>query len=521
MILLVLLAACVNVAQLLLSRTTERRQELAVRAALGASRARLLQQLITEATVLTTAGAGLGLLVAHWTVSIASSVAPAQLATQAYTVLDWRVLGFAAMLALVMGIVFGVMPAWLVGRLQPSGLMMRTQPGTHDAGTRRLRAGLVALQAGLTITLLASSIAMGRTFLKLLDADLGFRPANVATLTVSLQGTKYSSSLAQWQYFSEALDRLRAVRGVEAAGAVSYLPLANNVFMAFAFKLDSGQTVQQIVTNAAMPGYFRTIGATFLGGRDFGPGERKRSEPAVIVNEAFAQRSGLGRAILGRRLTAPWSNTPYVVVGIVSTARFAGPVYPGGPQIYWPVEEEPPPTLTFVARVSGQAKAGLAACRDAIRAVDREVPVYDVKMLDQRLADVLARPKFYTAATLLLATLAALLAAVGVYGTAAHSVASRKHEMGVRMALGASYERIRIMMLRENLAPMSFGMAAGVVGAIASGRYLEHLLVNAERPALWTCTAAAAFLLFTGLAAVWTATARVLAIDPADAVRAE
>ena len=521
MILLVLLTACANVAQLLLSRATERRQEMAIRAALGASRARMAQQLITEATVLTVAGAGIGFLVAHWTVSLASSVSPAQLATQQYTVLDWRVLGFATLLALGMGVVFGVLPSWFIGRLQPSCQMMRTQPGARDPGTRRTRSYLIALQAGLTITLLACSMAMGRSFLRLLDVDLGFRPTNVATLTVSLQGTNHRGNQMRWQYYTEALDRLRSVPGVEAAGAVGYLPLVNSVLMANAFQLDSGQTVRTVVTNAATPGYFRAIGATFLGGRDFSASERLRSERAVIVNEAFAQAAGPGIPILGRGLKAPWSKMPYVIVGVVSTMRLAGPAFPGAPQIYWPVEEEPGPALTFVARVSGGVEAALPACRDAIRGVDSQVPVYDVKTLDQRLSDVLSRPKFYTTATLFLTALAVLLAAVGVYGSAAYSVANRKHEMGIRMALGASSVRIRSMMLHENLGPMAAGVAAGIAGTIASGQYLGHLLVNASQPGLWTCAAAAAVLMFIGFSAVWTATSRVLAIDPADAVRAE
>jgi len=520
MTLFVLLTACANVAQLLLSRTTERRQELAIRAALGASRARLLQQLITEATVLTTTGAALGLVVAHWTSRIAFLVAPAQLATQEYNVLDWQVLSFAMGLALAMGIVFGVLPAWLIGRLQPSGHIAGNQPGTWDVETKRVRTGLVALQTGLTLSLVASSLTMGRTFLQLLNADLGFRPASVVTLNVSLQGTRHRGP-GEWQYYSEAVNRLRAVPGVEAAGAVSNLPLANNIYMANAFKLDSGQTVERIVVNAVTRDYFRTMGTSFLAGRDFAENERQHSARAVIVNEAFAQSAGLGRSVVGRRVTAPWANTPYLIAGVVGTTRLSGPVYPGGPQIYWPIEEEPPPALTFVARVRGRPEAYLSRCRDAVRGVDREVPIYDVKTLNQRLADTLSRPKFYTTATLFLAVLAVLLAAVGIYGTAAYSVAQRRHEMGIRMAVGASYQRIRSMMLRESLAPIVCGMAAGIAGSIASGRYLGHLLENAARTQLWTCTAAAGFLLLTGLVAAWSATARVRAIDPADAVRAE
>ena len=521
MILFVLLTACANVAQLLLSRTAEREQELAIRAALGASRARLVQQLITEATALTMTGGALGLLVAQWTCKVASSIAPAPLTTQEYTVLDWRVLGFAATLALLMGIVFGIMPALLVGRLQPSGQMMRMQGGVRDAGMRRMRAALVALQAGLTLILVASSMTMGRTFLRLLDSDLGFQTAHVVTLNVSVQGTKYRSSQAEWQYYSAALEHLRAVPGVEAAGAVNHLPLANDLYMANAFKLDSGQTVKPIVMNGTMPGFFRAMGTTFLAGGDFGSTQGAQSARGVIVNEAFARSAGLGTEILGRRVTAPWSNTAYPIVGVVSTTRLAGPGHPGSAQIYWPVREEPPAALTLVARVTGQAEAYLTRCRDAVQSLDRDVPVSDVMTLDERLAAVLARPKFYTTATMFLAALAALLAAVGAYGMASYSVAQRTHEMGVRMALGASYERIRAMLLRENLMPIGCGLTPGIAGAIASGRLLEHLLENARAPELMTCLAAAGLLLFIAFLACWRASARVLAIEPAIAVRAD
>ncbi len=520
MTLLVLLTACANVAQLLLSRATERQGELELRAALGASRARILQQLVTEATLLTITGAALGLVIAHWTSRIASSVAPAQLATQGYNILDWRVLGFAAALALVMGIVFGVVPAWLIGRLQPSGQVVRNQTASVSMGTKRARAALVILQAALTLALLTSSLAMGRTFLRLLNVNLGFHPASVITLNVSIQGTRHSGS-GEWQYYSEALHRLRSVPGVQVAGAVSYLPLANSIYMANAFKLDSGQTVKQIVMNAVMPGYFRAMGTSFLAGHDFAENEKEHSERTVIVNDAFANGTGLGRTIVGRKLTASGWHTSYLIAGVVTTARFAGPAHPGEPEIYWPIQEEPPPALTFVARVSGEPAAYLAQCRDAVRSIDSEVPVYDVKTLDQRLDDVLSRPRFYTATTAFLALLAALLVAVGIYGTASHSIAQRRHEMGIRMAVGASSQRLRGMMLRESLMPILVGAASGIILSLASARYLSHLLENAAQPTVWTCTAGAALLLLTGLTAAWSATARMLSIDPADALRAE
>jgi putative ABC transport system permease protein len=506
MIFLVLLTACANVAQLLLSRTTERTQELAVRAALGASRARLVQQLITEATAITMTAAVFGLLVAYWTCNLASSIAPPALATQAYTLLDWRVLGFAAVLALLIGLAFGVIPALLVGRLQPSGQILRAQ---STVGTRRSRTVLVALQAGLTFILVASSITMGRAFLQLLHSDLGFQTAHVVTLNVSTVGTKYRGAQAEWRYYSAALDRLRSVPGVEAAGAVSYLPLANNAYMAFAFQLDSGQTVKPVIVNAIMPGYFQAMGTPFLAGHDL-------EHAGIIVNKAFAESAGLGTAIMGRKVKAPWGSNSYQVAGVVETAR-----YPGTPQIYFPVDEEPPAALTLVARVSGQAEGYLARCRDAVRSVDTEVPVYDVLTLDQRLSMLLARPRFYTTATLFLALLASLLAAIGIYGMAANSVAQRTREMGVRMALGASYRRVRAMLLRENALPVACGLTMGIAGATVSDPFLEQLLEGVQPAQPEALLAAAGALLVIGLLAAWIASARVLAIEPAIAVRVD
>jgi hypothetical protein len=291
--------------------------------------------------------------------------------------------------------------------------------------------------------------------------------------------------------------------------------------MAFPFKMDSGQTLKSIVVNSITNGYFQAMKTPLLAGRDFAESEMQHSEPSVIVNEAFAQSTKLGRAIVGRHLTAPWSNTPYRIVGVVATVRAAGPANAGGPEIYWPIEEEPPPALTLVARVDGSAEPYLARSRDAVQTVDRSIPVYDVKTIEQRLADVLARPKFYTTATLFLALLAVLLAAVGIFGTAAYSIAQRRHEMGVRMAVGASYQRIRNMIVRESMGPIIYGTIAGMVFAFASGRYTEHLLENASAPGALITITAAGLLLLAGLVAAWSATGRVLAIDPLDAIRAE
>jgi putative ABC transport system permease protein len=520
-VLLVLFTACANVAQLLLSRTAERHQELALRAALGASRSRLVQQLTVEATSLTVTGSALGLIVAFFVCRIASAVLPAQLATQNYTLLDWRVLCFATALAMLVGGVFGVMPAWLIGRLQPSTQLARVHAGASEPATRRLRSALVGLQVALTLTLVVGSFTLGSAFLHLLDTDLGFRPANVITLNVSLQGTRYRKGGDEWQYYASVLDRLRSIPGVESAGAVNYLPLTNNTLMAGAIKLDSGEQVPTVVLNGAMPGYFRTMGTAIIAGREFEVGDGTPADPPVIVNEAFAQQSGLGAGIVGRRIIAPWTQRPYLVTGVAATARMAGPEYDGGPQAYWPVEEEPPPALTFVAKVHGDQTKYLAICRDAVAGLDREIPVYEVKTLDQRLSGSLGRPKLYTTSVLFLGCLALLLAVIGIYGTSSRSITQREHELGIRMALGASARRVRVMILRQSLLPVGMGVIAGVGGAVLCGPLLQHLFVGAKEPNVQMFMMAAFLLVATIMIAAWHATARILSIDPIDAIRAE
>lgn len=516
-VLLVLFTACANVAQLLLSRTAERRQEFALRAALGASRSRLVQQLTVEATALTLAGSMVGLIVAFFVARIATTVLPAQ----NYTLLDWRVLCFAIILALIVGAIFGVMPSWLIGRLQPWTQLARVNPGTSEPVARRLRSILVGAQVAFTLTLLVNSLMLGSAFLRLMDTDLGFQPANVITLNVSLQGTRYQKESEEWQYYSSVLDRLRSIPGVESAGAVNYLPLMNNVLMAGTIKVASGQQVQTVVLNGAMPGYFRTMGAKLVAGREFVMNEGSAAEPPVIVNEAFARQAGLGAGIVGRRIVSSWTSRPYRVIGVVATARMAGPEYDGTSQAYWPVQEEPPRALTFVAKGHGDSSGLLTICRDAVIGLDRTVPIYEVKTLDERLNETLGRPKFYTMSVLFLGSLAMLLAIIGAFGASSRAITQREHELGVRMALGASTGNVRAMIVRQSLTPIGIGIIIGIGGAMGSGPILQHLFAGAKAPGMWVCLRASIFLLAAVGIAAWSATTRILAIDPIEAIRAE
>lgn len=500
LVLLVLLTACANVAHLLLSRTVERRPELALRAALGASRPRLLQQLATEALVLTLAAALLGLLVARWTLLTVTAVLPGQLASQDYSLLDWRVVGFALLLALGTGVMFGVLPA------------TRSQPWS--------RGGLVALQAGLTLPLLACSVSIGQTMLRLLNTDLGFATPNVATVSLSTHGTKYRSVAAQRGYYGDVLAAIRRLPGVESVGAVTYLPLSSRSYTMNLVRLDTGESAG-VNMNAAMPGYFRTVGTSVVAGREFEDGDGARSSRPVVVDETFVKQARLGARVLGREVKVSWSKAPYTIVGIVEPARIMGPSYGMIPQIFFPMEEEPPAALTFVAKTRGDAGRVVPALASTIRAIDQTVPVYDAMTLGDRLNQFLARPRFYTTAILFLAGLALVVAAAGIYGAAAYSVAQRKPEMGLRMALGASALRVRAMVVRQTVQPILAGMAVGTAGAYGAGRYVASLVTGAEPMDPWTCGVGALTLGAAALAAAWIATNRVMGIAPAEALRTQ
>jgi putative ABC transport system permease protein len=529
-VILVLLIACANVAQLLLSRTTDRRAAWTIRAALGASRARIVQQLVTESAGLTLVAACAGLAVARWTVLAASPALPAPLAAQAYTILDWRVLAFALTLTAFTGILFGIVPALLMRRwLADSSLGGKS---ATPRGLRTMRAIVVAVQAAVAVVLLAGSLTLGRSFLRLLGTDLGYRTDNVAALSVSLFGTRYQTEYGpakndhqppefrEHAYYRQALDRLRSLPVVEAAGLVDYIPLTGEKLWSMDFTLDSGQEPLAMEVTAS-PGYFRSMGVPVVQGRDFADTDRQGSEPVAIVNEEFVRRTGLGSAILGHKVT-PSSEKPLTIVGVVRTLLY-DPLRRGNAdaQVYMPLAQYPVGAATFAVRVRGDAARYLPQLRDSLAQVDASVPPYGVATLDARLRESLARPRFYTTAVLFFAGFAMLLAVVGVYGAASYSIAQRTQEIGVRIAVGASPLGLRATLLRRSMLPVAAGMAGGVAGAAAFGRYLQSLVATAAPAGFLPCLAAAALLVAATAVAVWTASSRIVRMDPAAALRSE
>jgi predicted permease len=513
----VLLTACANVAHLLLSRVSERREEMAIRSALGASRARLVRQLVTESVGLTLAAAAAGLEVAHWAARLAASVLPPALATQSYTVLDAPVLAFAAAVALATGIVFGVLPAGLLGRAQPQSL--RARQTTGDTGLKRLRAVLIALQAAFSLVLVSGAITLGMSFLKLLGTDMGFRTDHLVTANVALAGTPREN--ASRAYYSEVLDRLRAQPGVESAAAAEFLPLESNSIGEFFFIPESGGPDQTGAIVSVTADYLRTMRTPLVEGRDFTAWDERDSSPVVIVNQAFARKLDPALHVLGKRITPRYFKLgPLAIVGVARTERNSSPSDEGLPAVFFLTSGKPLYHMTFVARVDGRPEAALPMLRDTIRAVEPKVPVFSVETFDQRLRDSLARPRFYATAVIFFGGFALLLAVIGVYGVASFAIAQRTAEIGVRLAIGAPPARVRTMLLREGLLPVATGTIAGIAASAALARVAMHLIEGGEPIGAATCAGAGALLLISAALAVWIATRRILRVDPLLALRA-
>src|SRR5262245_53317898 len=488
-VVLVLRIACTNVANLLMARTADRAAELSVRSALGASRARLVQQLITECLILSLVGTLAGLLVAHWTTSIAAKVSPPPLAAQSYSILDGRVLIFTVVVSILSGLFFGVLPSMHVGRIHAFG----TRSSSRTGGSRLIREALASAQVMLTILLLAASVSVGRAFVHLMRRDRGYDVKGVATVSVSLDGTRYQGG-ERLPYFEEVLARVRALPSVRNASATEFLPLYATGFVGGPFGLDGTPAKRNSTMVSVLSEYFRTMGGQIRYGREFTSAEVRSRAKVAVVNERFAAGFGASQEAVGRQLTLG-NEPPWKIVGVVKGMEYeTDPTLVNGNQIFVPSAAPGSFFSTFVARVDGRAEAHLATIRDAIRSVDPQVPVFGVKTMEQRLAEVFARPKFYRTTIWMFAGFALLLAVIGIYGIVSYAVVQRTQEMGVRMALGTTPIRLRGMLLRQGLLMVGAGAIPGIAGAQLTGRFLENLLDGAKSVDLVTSAGLALFL---------------------------
>jgi len=458
-VVLVLLIACTNIANLLTARTADRVAELSIRSALGASRTRLARQLLTECLLLAFIATLAGLLVAYWIVPLAAKVEPPPLGVQSYSILNGHVLAFTLIVSVITAVLFGMLPALYIGHIHAFG----ARGSGTTRGSRLIRETLVVAQVMLTMILLSASVLVGRAFAHLMRIDRGYDVKGIVTLSVSLDGTTYQLDDRQLPYFEEVLARIRSLTGVRNASATEFLPLYATGFVGGPFGIDGHPAEHNSMMVPVFSDYFRTMGGRILYGREFNGAEVRSGARVAVVNERFAAAFGAPVDVVGRQLTIGGTSS-WKIVGVVKAMD-----YETDPTVVNPFQVFIPPTnpgifppATFVARTDGPAEHHLAAIRDAVQSVDPEVPVFDVKTMQQRLDDMFARPKFYRMTVWVFAGFALLLILIGIYGLLAYTVARRTKEIGIRMALGATQSNVARMVVGEALLMVCAGIAGGI-----------------------------------------------------------
>jgi putative ABC transport system permease protein len=534
---LVLLIACANVANLKLSRTASRQRETAVRAALGANRARIVRQMLTESAMLAILGGGLGLILAeagHHVLAASAFLLPASFVTPGVELrivaagIDPWVLGFTFAVALVTGILFGLVPALQASRPDLNDTLKEGGRGLPaGAGRGRFRDALAAAEIALALILLAGSGLLIRSFLKLASVDPGFRPQGVLTMNVNLPNFGYNTPEEMIAFERQAVARLEGLPGVRAAGVIFGLPLGDMRIVGD-YTVEDRPTFEPAaaVKEVVGGGYFRAMGIPLQQGRFFNEHDSESAQRVVIVNETFARLFGPHRGALGKRLKPGFAPDAWCsVVGVVGDAKQSALNEAFAPAIYLPYAQAPIDVfmrnITFVVAARGDPLRIAPAARAAVQAVDPNLPVFDVASMEELVSRSVSGPRFNSLMLGGFAALALLLAAVGIYGVVAYSVAQRTHEIGVRMALGARGRDVVHEILAKGLALAAAGLALGLLGALALTRLLAGMLygVGAEDPL--TFAAVSAILAATAVIATYVPARRATRVDPIIALRCE
>ena len=527
---LVLLVACANVANLMLARAAGRRREVTIRSALGASRTRLAGELLLESMLLALLGGALGLLLALWGVEGLRSLGPDTLPRVNEIGLDLRVLGFALVLSLVTGLLFGLAPIWrMAGRDLHEGLAVGSRGVAGGSGIQRARSALVLGEVALAFVLLAGASLLLRSFERLQRVDPGFAADRVLTARVTLPRIAYPEEERWLAFGQELLARTAAEPGVRSAALVSDAPLGDSPPF-WSFEIQGGETpapdaVQDAAVFTASASYFETLRIPLVRGRLFDATDRVGSPDVALISQSVAQRYWKGKDAVGARITFGDPADPDVrwmtVVGIVGDVlheRLNGQAYP---QIYIPFEQSPERSMVLAARTSGDPLALVPAVRRAIAGIDPDLPLADVSTLEDRKAVALARPRVNATVLGGFALAALVLAAVGIYGVVAYGVVQRTRELGIRMALGAGGSTLLRMVIRQGMMPVLGGMAVGLVGALAGGRLLRGLLFGVGSGDPTILALVTGFLVAVALAAMYLPARRASRSDPMIALRVD
>ena len=525
---LVLLIACANVANLSLARSLTRQKEIAIRTALGASRSRVVRQLLTEALLLSLTSAVVGTVLSLWGIKAMLSLSNAKL-PRAYEVgVDWSVLGFTVAVALLTGVLFGLTPALQASKINLSESLKEGSRGLSGGRSNRVRGVLLVSEVALSLVLLIGAGLMLKSLAGLLKIDPGFKPDNTLAMRIALLGSKYPTAIQQIAFFQDVSRRVENLPGVQSVGLISSAPLSGGVY-AGGFSIEglvrtSGS--DELVADRRMisPDYFDAMGIRLANGSGFTDRDDRTAPGVVVVSESWARKflpneDPIGKRVKlgGRDSTRPWLS----IVGIAGDVRDAAIDSEARPCLYMPYPQFPSSSMDLVVRAGSDPKTLVSAIRDEVWAVDKDQPVTDVKTMDQYVADSVSSRWFNAMLLAIFAGLALVLASVGIYGVTAYSVSQRTREIGIRVALGAQPSQVIKLVVGSGMALVLAGVAIGLIGALWLTRVMTSLLygVTATDPIIFACVSGL-FVAIT-LAATFIPARRAAKVDPMVALRCE
>ena len=524
---MVLLIACANVANLQLVRATARAQEFAVRGALGAARGRLVRQLLTESLVIAAAGGAIGLLAASYATSALVRSAP-DLPFAAGISIDLRVLAFTLVLTTLTGILFGLVPAFGATRLRLSDVLRQGGRGSAGSARRGVRALLAGGQIALSLVLVVGAGLLLRSFANLVSEDPGFQAEQVLTARMTPPKRAYPTDSARAALLMRVIERVRTIPGVVEAGGANLLPIVD--LGAGTYMAVEGRPVEPVVTDRpavevrmATGGYFRAMGIPLRRGTLIRGDEQDAGENAIVINEALAREYFAGRDPIGRTITIAWDRQRVGrIVGVVGDVRHKGLDSASRPMTYWaPQQMVGFNEMALVMRLAPGAGAVAEALRREVQAVDPNVPLGEIAMMDVHLAESVARRRLTMSLVTAFGLIAVLLAAVGIYGVVAYGVAQRTREFGLRLALGAQSLDVTRLVLGEGFILAAASVGVGIAGALALTRVLRSALYEVTPTDPLVFAAAVALLVGIALLASWLPARRASRVDPAVALRAD
>jgi putative ABC transport system permease protein len=532
---LVLLVACANVASLMLVRGLARQRELAIRTAMGASRARLVRALLVESLLLATVGGLVGVLLAVWGTSLIAHLQASGIPFLSATRVDGPVLAFAATVTLVTGLLFGVLPAWQVSSARDVEARLKDESRGASGGRSkaRTRNALVVAELALALVLLAGAGLLLRSFVRLSQVDLGMDPEHVLTFQLSLPDAKYPEASESAEFVRALRERIDALPGVATSAAVFGLPLSGFSYVISAYELDGRELAEadkdrlSVQVRVATPAYFRTLGIPLLRGRTIDETDRADAPPVMVVNQAAAKLLWPGQDPMGHRLsigTRLGLGGPRVggeVVGVVGDVHEWGPAAGVRPTIFMAHQQYPVTFMGVVVRTAGDPATLVEPARQVLAALDPDVPMSGVRTMPQRVGASVAQPRLYLVLLGIFAAVAILLAAVGIYGLLAQTVERRTREIGVRLALGAERRDIVGLVVRQTGALVAVAVTVGLLGAALGGRVLARLLFGVRPTDPPTLLGVAAGIAVVALVAGYLPARRAASVQPAEALRYE